>query len=107
MVAVVSYMAIRGQQQPGHFFSKQLGKPLTKPQFIADVNKALTVAGLDQGAFSSHSFWIGEATAAAQAGIPDSAIQTLDRWNSAAFLSYMYIRTPRQKLASLTGSVMQ
>ena len=104
VVAVVSYMAMRGQQ-PGLFFRRQSGKPLTKPQFIAEVKKALTAAGLDHGPFSGHSFRIGAATAAAQAGIPDSAIQTLGRWNNAAFLSY--IRTPRQKLASLTSSVMQ
>ena len=104
VVAVVSYMTTRGQQS-GPFFHRQLGKPFTKPQFVAEVKKALTAAGLDQSEFSDHSFWIGAATAAAQAGIPDSAIQTLGRWSSAAFLSY--IRTPRQKLASLTSSVMQ
>ena len=104
VVAVVSYMAVRGQQ-PGPFFCKQGGKPLTKPQFVAEVKRALTEAALDQRAFSSHSFRIRAVTAAAQAGIPDSAIQTLGRWNSAAFLSY--IRTPHQKLACLTSSIMQ
>ena len=42
--------------------------------------------------------------AAAQAGLPDSTIQTLSQWNSTAFMSY--IRTPRHQLATLTGKFM-
>ena len=93
VVAVVSYMAAHSQQ-PGPFFRRKSGRPLTKPQFVTEVRNALTAAGR-----------IGVATAAAEAGIPDSAIQTLGRWSSAAFLAY--IRTPRQKLAALTSSIMQ
>ena len=108
LVAVVSHMATHGQQ-PGPFFRRQLSKPLTKPHFVNKVKKALTVAALDQSSnqseFSGHSFRIRAATAAAQAGIFDSAIQTLGRWSSAAFLSY--IRTSHEKLASSTSSVMQ
>ena len=103
VTAVVAYMAIRGRS-PGPFFLTQQGKPLTKSRFIAEVRKGLAKAGLDQATFAGHSFRIGAATAAAQAGVPDSAIQVLGRWNSTAFLSY--IRTPRQQLASFTSSIM-
>ena len=71
MIAMVLYiyMAACGQQ-PGPFLRRQSGKPLTKPQFITEVRKALTPAGLDQIKFAGHSFCVGEATAAAEAGIP-------------------------------------
>ena len=67
----------------------QQGRPLTKSRFVAEVWKGLTAAGLDQAAFAGHSFCIGVATAAAQAGVSDSVIQMLGRWNSTAFLSYI------------------
>ena len=68
------------------------------------MRSALDVIGLDQTVFSGHSFRSGAATAAAQAGLSDSTIQTLGRWNSTAFLSY--IRTPRNELASITKKFM-
>ena len=103
VVAVVAYMVARGSK-PGKFFLLQSGKPLYKPGFITHMRKALTAIGLDQASFAGHSFRIGAATAAAQAGLPDSTIQILGRWSSAAFLSY--IHTPRQQLAALTAKIM-
>ena len=104
VIAVVAYMTSRGANQ-APFFLDHEKKPLTKPRFLAELKKALTAVGLHQECFAGHSFRIGAATAASQAGIPDSTIQTLGRWSSAAFLTY--IRTPRDQLASLTDSVMQ
>ena len=43
------------------------------------------------------------ATSAALAGIEDSTIQLLGRWQSAAFLGY--IRTPHEQLASISASL--
>ncbi len=57
------------------------------PKFVAE---ALQAVGLPYDSFAGHSFCIGAATAA---GLEDSVIQMLGRWNSSAFLSY--IRTPR------------
>ena len=57
--------------------------------------------GLPHNEFGSHNFRIEAATAAAQAGVEDSVIRTMGRWNSSAFL--VYIRTPPTKLAQFTG----
>ena len=43
----------------------------------------------DATTFSSHSFGIGSATAAAKAGFDDFFIQTLERWKSNAFTAYI------------------
>ena len=68
------------------------------------MHSALDALGFDQSVFSGHSFRSGAAMAAAQAGLPDSTIQTLGRWNSTAFMSYF--PTPRHQLATLTDKFM-
>ena len=50
--------------------------------------------------YNTHSFRIGAATSAKQAGISDVHIKTLGRWQSDAY--QRYIRTPPQQLANLT-----
>jgi hypothetical protein len=99
VAAVVAYMVKRGAT-PGQFFRFQDGKPLTKATFVHHVRLALQNAGLPYGNFAGHSFRIGAATTAAKAGMEDSVIRTLGRWNSAAFL--VYIRTPRENLAKVS-----
>ena len=73
---------------------------MTKSVFVAKVRQALEALGLNPEEYAGHSFRIGAATAAARAGLKDSVIQALGRWNSAAFLHY--IRTPRERLAAFT-----
>ena len=102
VLAVMAYAAVRGGS-PGPFFRTTDGLPLTKARFVAQVRGALTHAGIPIAGYSGHSFRIGAATAAAQAGIPDSVIQSLGRWSSTAFLRY--IRTPREQLASFTSAI--
>ena len=98
--AVTSYVARRGAS-PGSFFRSESGAPLSKAQFVDKVRAALARAGVQQAGYSGHSFRIGAATTAAQAGLPDSVIQALGRWSSPAFLRY--IRTPREELAQYSS----
>ena len=86
----------------GAFFLSEEGRPLTKACFVARVQAALRSAGVQFNNYTGHSFRIGGATAAAQAGIQDSTIQMLGRWSNTAFLSYL--RTPREQLAQFTGT---
>ena len=100
--ATREYVARRGATS-GAFFQFADGTPLSKPRFVEMVRTALSRAGVPVGGYSGHSFRIGAATAASQAGIPDSAIQALGRWSSSAFLRY--IRTSREQLALLSSSM--
>ena len=67
------------------------------------VREALTELGFNPEEFAGHSFRIGAATAAAQAGIEDSVIRAIGRWKSDAFLRY--VRTPRDQLAEYSSQI--
>jgi len=102
LAACLQYMAARGTE-PGPFFLYKNGQPLTKSTFTARIRQALQAIGLPQENFAGHSFRIGAATSAAQAGIEDSVIRKMGRWSSSAFLAY--IRTPREHLASFSSTL--
>jgi len=92
VTAAVHYMSLRGSA-PGPFFRFNDGSPLTKSSFTGRIREVLKALGLPEDNFAGHSFRIGAATAAARAGIEDSVIRAMGRWNSSAFL--VYICTPR------------
>ena len=96
VAAILSYMVARGPSA-GPFFQFADGSPLTKARFIGEVRSALALAGLDPSSYSGHSFRIGAATSATQAGLEDSTIKALGRWSSTAFLTYL--RTPKQQVS--------
>ena len=100
--AIVSYLQTR-QDCPGAFFLLSTGSIVTKPWFVEQIRSVLTSLGLPQDDYAGHSFRIGAATTAAQKGLEDSTIKTLGRWQSSAFLQY--IRTPKERLASLSASL--
>ena len=85
---IVRYMAQRGAT-PGPFFISKNGISLTKSHFVSSVREALMAIGLPYQLSAGHSFRIRAATAAAKAGLEDSTICSLGRWNSAAFLTYI------------------
>ena len=102
VAAVRSYVARRGDSA-GAFFREADEAPLTKARFVELVRGVMGRAGIPLAGYSGHSFRIGAATAASQAGVPDSVIQALGRWSSSAFLQY--IRTPREQLAQYTSAL--
>ena len=100
--AVLSYVSVRGGQQ-GPFFLKSTKRPLLKQDFITEIRGVLTVIGFPKDQYAGHSFRIGAATSAALAGVEDSTIQIMGRWQSAAFLRY--VRTPLERLAAIAATI--
>ena len=68
-------------------FVFQDGSFLTRDKLVAAVRSALNQAGVDSSSYTGHSFRIGAATTAAEVGLQDSLIKTLDRWQSEAYQS--------------------
>ena len=97
--SLLAYLA-RQPPSPGLLFLLRSGQPLSKQILVSTVRDALGSAGVDVGRFNGHSFRIGAATVAAQAGLLDSTIQQLGRWRSSAFTRYL--RPPVQSMASLS-----
>ena len=99
VTAVLSYIRLR-QDAPGAFFTDKQHQPVRKSWFIQQLRHILQSMGLPQEHYAGHSFRIGAATSAALAGVEDSTIQTLGRWQSSAYLQY--IRLPRDHLTQIS-----
>ena len=99
VTAVLEFVRQRGSH-PGQFFVDSTGKPITKPWLVTTVRAILQDLGFPPSSYAGHSFRIGAATTAAMAGLEDSMVQTLGRWQSAAFRQY--IRTPKDRLAAVS-----
>ena len=102
IAAMEAYLSVRGNN-PGALFHWESGVPLSKVNFMKHVWTALEQAGLPAKDYAGHSFRIGAANTAAVAGLEDSAIQTLSRWQSSAFKRY--IRLDHQFLASISSTL--
>ena len=76
------------------------GASLSREWLVQALSLVLHSAGIDSTRFSGHSFRIGAAAAAANAGLSDSMIQTLGQWKSSAFNGY--IQTPWQRLTAVS-----
>ena len=61
----------------------------------------LLLACFQDNRINTHSFRIGGATALSQAGVPDSQIQSLGRWNSNCFVRYL--RLPSQTVSAFSS----
>ena len=102
--ALTHYLRIIGSLS-GPFFLTGGNRTLTKAVFVDWFRATLREIGVQASQFAGHSFRIGAATTAAVAGIEDSMIQTLGRWHSAAFLTY--IRSPKHQLASMSARLVR
>ena len=99
VTALLNYLAVRGKQ-PGLLFHFSDHSPLTKNKFTCTFRNILSKAGIDSSQYCRHSFRIGAASTAAANGIEDSIIQTLGRWKSSAYPTY--VRIAPASLAALS-----
>ena len=102
VTATLNYIVVR-PDAPGPLLLWKTSLPLLRNTFIQAVKAALLSAGINHSLYSGHSFRIGAATSAASAGVPAHLIQTMGRWSSDAYLSY--IRTPPESLANISSSL--
>lgn len=90
VAGLIDYLAVRPKIKGPLFI--HLGKnPLTRYQFSAILEKALHVLGV-KGHYRAHSFRIGAATSAFEAGCTQDLIMEAGRWKSRAYRTY--IRCP-------------
>ncbi len=90
--ALFSYFQLRNAQAKSTLdplFVDDSNHPVTRFWFQKYLKLIITQAGLPAGHFSSHSFRIEAATTEAQKGLSQNQIQTLGRWSSDAFKSYI------------------
>lgn len=103
VAALLDYLNRRGGA-PGPLFINEDKSPLRRHKFVGCVQQALTTAGLQGSDFKGHSFRIGAATAASQAGVPETTIKVLGRWQSMAY--QRYIRLSPSELAEVAGKLV-
>ena len=101
--AIVAYLAIRGSK-PGPLFILPDGRWLTRTIFSSAIDNILSKLHMDKGSYNTHSFRIGAATSAIEAGISDVQVKMLGRWKSDAY--QRYVRTPSEELASLSKKLV-
>ena len=75
-------------------------KMLTRQIFSTELDCILSKLKLDKGSYNMHSFRIGAATSAMEAGIPETQIKMLGRWQCNAYQGY--VKTPPEDLAKLS-----
>jgi len=100
VAAILAYIAIRPTVS-GPLFVFKDGSYLTRDRLIVYTHRVLSSAGMATKGYSGHSFRIGAATTAALAGVEDSIIKMLGRWESSAY--QRYLRMPRDSLAAISA----
>ena len=100
---ILPFLAVRGNEQ-GALFILEDRTLLTRQKFAARLTATLSEAGINDKRYATHSFRIGAATTAKEAGIDDSQIKMLGRWKSNAY--QVYIRTPQKDLAKLSRQLV-
>ena len=87
--AIVPLLAAQGNK-PGPLFILHNDRILTREMFGSGLDRILiNSASPEQEHFNTHSFRIGAATSAKQAGMSDIHIKMLGRWRSDAYQRYV------------------
>ena len=73
----------------GPLFQFLDGSPVTYSFVCRELNKCISLIGLNPKFYKCHSFRIGAATYAASLGFSENAIQTMGRWKSDAIKRYI------------------
>ena len=102
--AMTKYLKGRKPHHPRMepLFRLATGKRLTQLRFRYLLRRQIQRAGLNPQSFNTHSFRIGAATSAAQAGVPAKVIKRLGRWRSRAYRSYIRPTTSMIRKAAST-----
>ena len=64
---------------------------LTRSKFLNMLHYACAVSGIDSSGYKGHSFRKGAATVCASVGVADHLIQSLGRWNSDCYKTYIHV----------------
>nr|XP_021331275.1 uncharacterized protein LOC110439521 [Danio rerio] len=89
---LLAYLNLRKSQEANPMaplFTDDANRPVSRFWFQKHLKEILRLSGFSPEPFSSHSFRIGAATTAASNGLSHNQIQTLGRWSSEAFKSYI------------------
>ena len=89
--------------QNGPIFRFQSGTVLTRHRLNHLIQDLAAQSGVEPGRYSSHSFRIGAASAAAAAGVPERKIQALGRWSSDCYKRY--VRLPSSETDTVAGTI--
>jgi len=102
--AILPYLAIRGPR-PGPLFILNDGTILTQQLFSTFLNNILVALKLKKDHFNTHSFHIGAATSAKEAGMPNVFIKMMGRWRSDSYQRYILVSSDQMvKFSKLLSS---
>ena len=89
--SMATYMALASPKDPytTPLFCFSNGRPLTRLRLLKHLRRQLQRAGYHPHQYNTHSFRIGGATSAAEAGASQATIQQLGRWRSQAYRCYI------------------
>lgn len=104
VTAILPYLEVR-RNQNGPLFILKDGRMLTRQLFSTFLNDILDELQLNQSQFNTHSFRIGAATTAKEAGVDDIHIKMLGLWRSDTY--QLYIRTPPEQLARFSKALVK
>ena len=104
VTGILPFLAVRGNQD-GPLVMLKDGRMLTRQLFSTFLDNILRKLKLNQSYFNPHSFQIGAATTAKEAGVDDIHIKMLGRWRSDTY--QQYIRTPPEQLARLSKALLK